>query len=336
MNITVFSTKLYDKRSFLAAVSQRTDAAHLRWHWLQDTLSTHTARFAKGSSAVCCFVNDTLDADCLQELAHHGVKLVCLRCAGFNQVDLVAAKHHDIQVVRVPEYSPHSVAEHTVGLMVMLNRHLHKAYNRVREGNFSLEGLLGIDFHGLTAGVIGTGKIGCCVISILQGFGCNVLAFDPKPRTSLEKKGVRYCSMDDLLQQSSIVTLHCPLSDASYHLINKHRIEKMQHGVMLINTSRGGLIDTKAVIHGLKVGQIGSLGLDVYEEEASLFFEDKSSSIIQDDTFMRLLTFPNVVVTGHQAFFTRNAFEAIANHTVENLVRFSKDEPLKATISAQT
>lgn len=336
MNITVFSTKPYDKRSFRAIASQRTDTAHLHWHWLKDSLSAHTARFAEGSSAVCCFVNDILDADCLHQLAHHGVKLVCLRCAGFNQVDLVTAQQLGIQVVRVPEYSPHAVAEHTVGLMVMLNRHLHKAYNRVREGNFSLDGLLGIDFHGLTAGVVGTGKIGCCVISILQGFGCNVLAFDPKPRSDLETQGVRYCGMDDLLHQSSIVTLHCPLTDDSYHLINKHRIEQMKHGAMLINTSRGGLIDTKAVIQGLKVGQIGSLGLDVYEEEASLFFEDKSSSIIQDDTFMRLLTFPNVVVTGHQAFFTQNALDAIANLTIENLVRFSKNEPLEATIAATT
>jgi len=233
----------------------------------------------------------------------------------------------------VPEYSPHAVAEHTVGLVLMLNRRLHKAYNRVREGNFALDGLLGFDLHGRTAGVIGTGKIGRCVAEILLGFGCRVLAHDLHAAEELVDRGVVYLPLDELLQQSRIVSLHCPLLPTTYHLINAERINLMQPGAMLINTSRGGLVDTGAVIEGLKQGQIGSLGLDVYEEEADLFFDDKSGTVIQDDLFMRLLTFPNVVVTAHQAFFTRDALEAIASQTVRNLQHFTRGEPLEAVVA---
>jgi len=291
------------------------------------------ARLAAGAAAVNCFVNDTLDAPTLEKLADLGVRLVTLRCAGFNQVDLAAAARLGLPVTRVPEYSPHAVAEHTVGLMLMLDRKLHKAYNRVREGDFSLHGLLGFDLHGRTAGVVGTGRIGSRVVEILLGFGCQVLAHDPRPDPALVARGVRFVPLEELLATADVVTLHCPLTPTSRHLIDERAIARMKPGVMLINTGRGGLIDTRAVIAGLKSGRIGHLGLDVYEEEAELFFEDRSDSIIADDVFMRLLTFPNVVVTAHQAFFTRNALQAIAAQTVRNLVHFQRGEPLEARVT---
>jgi D-lactate dehydrogenase len=328
MRVAAFSIKPYDRESLVAASA----GLPLEWTWLEPRLDRETARLAEGAVAVNCFVNDSLDAATLDRLAELGVKLITLRCAGFNQVDLGAASRLGLAVTRVPEYSPHAVAEHTVGLMLMLDRKLHKAYNRVREGNFSLDGLLGFDLHGRTAGVVGTGRIGRRVVEILLGFGCRVLAHDPRPEADLVARGADFVPLDDLLAGSDIVTLHCPLTKASHHLIDSRAIGLMKPGTMLINTSRGGLVDTQAVIAGLKSGRIGHLGLDVYEEEADLFFDDHSNSIIHDDTFMRLLTFPNVVVTAHQAFFTKNALDAIAAQTIRNLMHFHRGEPLEAVV----
>jgi len=255
--------------------------------------------------------------------------LIALRCAGYNNVDLTAAKKHGIAVVRVPGYSPYAVAEHTIGLMLALNRNLHRAYNRVREGNFALDGLLGFDVHGKTAGIIGTGKIGTVVAQILVGFGCPTAAFDPFPNERCRSLGVRYVNLDELLAQSDIITLHCPLTPENKHMIDATALQKMKPGVMLINTSRGALIDTAAVIEALKSGKVGYLGLDVYEEEEQIFFEDRSALIISDDVFSRLLTFPNVIITGHQAFFTREALENIAATTIDNITKFERGEKLE-------
>jgi len=330
MIVAAFSTKPYD-REFLERAAAGTG---IEWRWFESRLEADTARLAEGAQAVNCFVNDDLGAVVLERLHGLGVRLVTLRCAGFNQVDLPAAARLGLPVVRVPEYSPHAVAEHAVGLVLMLDRRLHKAFNRVREGNFSLDGLLGSDLHGRTVGVVGTGKIGRCFAEIMLGFGCRILAHDPRPDAALEARGVAYVPLADLLRDSDIVSLHCPLTPATHHLIDASRIKLMKPGVMLVNTSRGGLVDTRAVIAALKTRHIGHLGLDVYEEEADLFFEDKSGEIISDDVFSRLLTFPNVVVTAHQAFFTRNALEAIAAQTVRNLVHFMRGEPLEAVVRA--
>lgn len=330
MRVAAFSIKPYDRESLAAASS----GLPIEWSWFTPHLSPETARLADGAVAVNCFVNDRLDATTLEALAALGVRLVTLRCAGFNQVDLAAAARLALPVVRVPEYSPHAVAEHTIGLVLTLDRRLHKAYNRVREGNFSLEGLLGFDLHGRTVGVVGTGRIGRRVAEICLGFGCRVLAHDPTPEPDLAARGVVFVPLDELLATSDIVTLHCPLTPRTRHMIDDRAIALMKRGVMLINTSRGGLVDTRAVIAALKSGQIGHLGLDVYEEEADLFFDDRSDSIIDDDVFTRLLTFPNVVITAHQAFFTRNALDAIATQTVRNLMHFQRDEPLEAVVRA--
>lgn len=324
MKTAVFSTKPYDKQ-FLQAACVQPDAHELVF--FEPRLTRETVPLAAGFRAVCAFVNDVLDAVTLAQLAELGVRLIALRCAGFNHVDLHAAQRHGLCVVRVPAYSPHAVAEHTVGLMLALNRKLHKAYARVRDGNFSLEGLLGWDLYGQTAGVVGTGRIGCVVARILHGFGLRVLAHDLAPSQELRDLGVRYVPLDELLRESDIVTLHCPLVPETHHLINAEALRQMKPGVMLINTSRGPLIDTQAVIQALKSGHIGSLGLDVYEEEADLFFEDLSNQVIQDDVFTRLLTFPNVLITAHQAFFTRNALESIARQTLRNLSCFERGEP---------
>jgi D-lactate dehydrogenase len=255
----------------------------------------------------------------LQALAKDGTRLVALRCAGFNNVDLKAAQANNILVVRVPAYSPHTIAEHTVALLLTLNRGIHRAYNRVREGNFSLDGLLGFELHGLTVGIIGTGRIGLEVAKIMAGFRCHVVGYDLIPNPDSEKAGMRYAELDEVFAVADILTLHCPLTPQTHHIVNAQAIQKMKTGVVLINTSRGGLIDTAAVIDGLKSGRIGYLGLDVYEEEGDLFFEDLSNVVLQDDTFARLLTFPNVVITGHQAFFTRNAMKQIAQTTLANV-----------------
>lgn len=321
MNIAVFSTKSYD-RTFLEKANEQYGHSLT---FLKPTLDQHTAQLAFGYEAICVFVNDHLHAEVLESLAEQGLKCIALRCAGFNNVDLKAADRLGIQILRVPAYSPHGVAEHAIALMMALNRKLYRAHNRVREGNFSLEGLLGFDMYGKTVGVIGTGKIGRILAKIMLGFDMKVLAYDPYPHPECEAMGIEYVSLDELFAQSDVISLHVPLLKDTYHLIDDNAIAKMKDGVMIINTSRGKLIDTQAVINGLKSGRIGYLGLDVYEEEEELFFEDLSSQVIQDDVFARLLTFPNVMVTGHQAFFTQTALTNIAEVTLSNVADFERD-----------
>lgn len=315
MRVAFFSTKPYDRRFFTAANEQH----GFELKFFEPRLTPETMALAQGFDAVCVFVNDQLDADILEQLKDAGIKTIALRCAGFNNVDLKAAEDAGLQVVRVPAYSPYAVAEHTVGLMLTLNRRIHRAYNRVREANFALDGLLGFDFHGKTVGVIGTGRTGALTAKIMHGFGCDLLGSDMRENPDCLELGMKYMPVDDLLAKADVVTLHCPLTPETEHLINEKRVQKMKPGVMLINTSRGRVVDTKAVIEGLKSGQIGSVGMDVYEEEADYFFEDLSNNVIADDVLARLLTFPNVLVTGHQAFFTREAMQAIADTTLNNL-----------------
>jgi len=273
---------------------------------------------AEGADAVCAFVNDSLDAQVLESLHKQGVKAVALRCAGFNNVNLDAAKRLGIEVARVPAYSPEAVAEHAIALMMTLNRKTHRAYNRVREGNFALEGLLGMTIHRKTAGVIGTGKIGLATAKILKGFGCRVLGYDPMFNPEFKNIGEE-ASLEELLSQSDIVTLHCPLLPQTHHMFNSETFAAMKKGAMLINTSRGGLVDTTDAIKALKSRQLGGLAIDVYEQESSLFFRDLSDNIIEDDVFERLMTFPNVIVSGHQGFFTQEALNEIAEVTLSNL-----------------
>jgi D-lactate dehydrogenase len=312
MKIIVFSTKPYDRR-FLEQAADGQD-----FTFVEPALDSTTAALAAGHEAVCVFVNDEVTADVLESIAEMGVKLILLRCAGFNNVDVTAADRLGIAIGRVPAYSPHAVAEHTLGLILSLNRKIHRAYNRVREGNMSLDGLLGFDLYGKTVGVVGTGEIGSVVCHILHGLGCKVLAVDPYPNGALDALGVDYVGLDDLLAASDIITLHCPLTPQTRHMIDEAAFRKMRDGTMLINTSRGALIDTPATIEALKDGKLGALGIDVYEEEGHLFFENLSGQVIHDDVFARLLTLPNVLVTGHQAFFTREALEAISRTTVAN------------------
>lgn len=326
MRVAFFSTKPYDQHSFdeaNARLAASGGIAH-ELRFLEARLTAETAELAQGHDAVCPFVNDRLDASVLQTLARGGTRVIALRSAGFNHVDLAAARELGVRVVRVPAYSPYAVAEHAVGLMLTLNRKLHRAFNRVRDGNFALEGLLGFDLHGRTAGIVGTGNIGRVVARILHGFACRLLAYDVAPSAECKQLGVRYVGLETLLADSDIVTLHCPLTPQTHHLIDSRALAAMKPGAMLINTSRGGLIDTRSVIEALKAGTIGYLGLDVYEEEAALFFEDLSGSVIQDDVFTRLLTFPNVVITGHQAFFTREALAGIAETTLDNLTALER------------
>ena len=318
MKVTVFNTKPYVEEFFTRA----NGAFGHELVFLGEHLNANTAALATGSGGICIFVNDTTDAAILEQLKAVGVELIALRCAGFNNVDLEAAAELGITVVRVPAYSPYAVAEHTVGLMLALNRRIYRAHTRVREGNFSLEGLMGFDLNGTPVGVVGTGKIGEIVLKILSGFGCDLYAFDPNENPECVKLGVKYVPLDEIFQRCYVISLHCPLVPQTHHLIDEKAIEKMRDCVMLINTSRGALIDTKAVIRGLKSGKIGYLGLDVYEEEGDIFFEDLSNKIIQDDVFARLLLFPNVIVTGHQAFFTHNAVQAIAETTLSNITAF--------------
>lgn len=324
MRVAVFSTQPYDRRFLDAAnADNRHELVYFEPH-----LCAGTARLAEGFEGVCVFVHDVLDAGVLAHLAAHGTKLVALRCAGFNNVDLAAAEKAGLAVVRVPAYSPYAVAEHAVGLMLALNRKIHRAYHRVREGNFALEGLIGFDMRGKTAGVVGTGKIGAIVAEILKGFGCTLLAYDPYPSEACKALGVEYVTLADLLARSDIVTLHVPLTPQTKYLINEPAIARMKPGAMLVNTSRGALVDTRAAIEALKTGKLGYLGLDVYEEEGDLFFRDLSGEVLKDDVFARLLTFPNVVVTAHQAFFTRNAMQNIAETTLGNIDAFAAGKPL--------
>jgi D-lactate dehydrogenase len=324
MRIAVFSTKPYDRVHLGKAAA----AAGHDLTFLEPRLDRSTARLAEGFPAVCVFVNDTLDAEALAALAAGGTRIVALRAAGFNNVDLEAAERLGLTVVRVPAYSPHAVAEFTVGLLLALDRRIYRAWVRVRDGNFALEGLIGHDIHAKTIGIVGTGRIGALVARIFRlGFGCDVLAADRYEVSALKEIGVVYTSVDDLIARSDIISLHCPLTPETHHLIGAAAIAKAKRGVILINTSRGALIDAEAVIAGLKSGQIGGVALDVYEQEADLFFEDLSNEIIQDDVFQRLLTFPNVLVTGHQAFFTEEALNAIAETTMGNVAEEEAGRP---------
>ena len=322
MRIAFFSTKPYDRVSFEEANGEH---GH-ELHYFEPRLTPETVQLAHGFDAVCAFVNDQVDGTVIETLADGGTELILLRSAGFNHVDLEAAADRGLTVARVPAYSPYAVAEHAMGLVLTLNRKFHRAYARVREGNFALDGLLGFDLHRKTVGVVGTGKIGAVFARIADGFGCRVLAHDPYPNEEVRALGARYVEMEALLAESDIIALHLPLTPETHHLIDADAISRMKEGVMLVNTSRGGLVDTRAVIEGLKSGRIGSLGLDVYEEEADLFFEDLSGEVIQDDVFARLLTFPNVLVTGHQGFFTREALAGIAGTTLGNATAFARGE----------
>jgi len=324
MRIAVFSTKnwvsaAFDRANTAGAKGTAGGGERFHLHYLEAKLDERTLSLAEGHETVCVFVNDVLDVPVIDGLAEMGVKYIALRCAGFNNVDLKQAYKRHISVVRVPAYSPYSVAEHALGLILALNRRYHRAYNRVREGNFSLDGLLGYDIHGKTVGVIGTGKIGQVFCRLMQGFETRILAYDLFPNAELKKSGVDYVSLEDIYAHADIISLHCPFTHDTFHLINAAAVQSMKTGVTIINTSRGPLIDSQAVIQGLKSGKIGYLGLDVYEEEADLFFEDLSDTVIQDDTFVRLQTFPNVLITAHQAFFTREAVDSIAETTLGNL-----------------
>ena len=324
MRCLVTSARPYDQQFLSAANNGRHELV-----FTETTLNAETAFIAQGYPALCPFVDDTLDAKTLEIIARLGTKLLVLRSTGFNHVDIPAAEKQGITVMRVRDYSPCAVAEYAVGLMLALNRHLHKAYNRVRDGNFLLDGLLGFDMHGKTVGIVGTGKIGVALARILHGMGCHLLAYDITPNPDCQELGVAYVSLEELLTKSRIVSLHLPLLPETRHLMNAERFALMPDGAVLINTSRGSLIDTTALIAALKSRHLGAVGLDVYEEEAELYFKDHYDDIICDDSFERLLTFPNVIVTGHQVFFTREALKTIADTTIQNLDDYSdgKDNP---------
>eukprot|EP01103_Thecamoeba_quadrilineata_P017233 TRINITY_DN6019_c0_g2_i1.p1 TRINITY_DN6019_c0_g2~~TRINITY_DN6019_c0_g2_i1.p1 ORF type:complete len:333 (-),score=61.75 TRINITY_DN6019_c0_g2_i1:7-1005(-) len=321
MKIVFFSTQPYDRTYF---DRYKPEGIEYTYHSIQ--LDSDSVSLVKDHDAVCIFVNDNVDANIIKQLASQKVRFIVLRCAGFNNVDLQAAKDNNLTVVRVPEYSPHAVAEHAVALILTLNRKTHKAYNRIREGNFSLDRLIGFDIYEKTIGVIGTGKIGATFCKIIKGFGTNVIAYDVIENEELKSEGVKYVPLDELLTKSDIISLHCPLLDSTKKIINADSINKMKDGVMLINTSRGGLFDTHAVIDALKKRKIGYLGMDVYEKEGKLFFYDHSEKMLDDDVFQRLVSFPNVLVTGHQAFFTEEALSQIAKVTIDNITKVERGE----------
>jgi D-lactate dehydrogenase len=320
MKIAVFSSKPYDEIYLNKFVG-----AEQKIVFFETKLDQKTVALAEGFDVICCFVNDDLSEQTIHKLAEFGIKLIALRCAGFNNVNLAAAEANGISICRVPEYSPHAVAEHALALLLSLNRNIHRAFNRVRENDYSLNGLLGFDLYQKKVGVIGTGKIGATFISIMKGLGCEVIAYDPYPNEKVKDMGVSYVSLEKIWAESDIISLHCPLLPTTHHIINSNSIPQMKRGVALINTSRGALVDTREVILALKSGQVGYLGLDVYEEEASLFFEDQSNQLLQDDIFARLQTFPNVLITGHQAFFTKEALSEIGRITFENINHFSEN-----------
>jgi D-lactate dehydrogenase len=327
MRVACFSTQPHDQQFLVTAAQSET----LEWTFFETRLDLHTASLAAGHQAVCCSVNDELSRDTLTRIYQLGVRSVAMRCSGFNNLDLQSCATLGIRVARVPTYSPHAVAEHTIGLLLSLNRRLHKAFNRVREGNFALHGLLGFELHQKTVGVVGTGKIGRVVVDILQGFGCRVVAHDLNP----SRDDIEYLPLSQLLEVSRIVTLHCPLTPQSHHMINRETLDRMPRGTILVNTSRAGLVDTGAVIDALKSGHLEGLAIDVYEEEGDLFFQDLSNRVIQSDTLARLQTFPNVVMTGHQAVFTQEALSAIAATTVENLVKFAENRRCQNEITLE-
>ncbi|AGH80916.1 D-lactate dehydrogenase [Psychromonas sp. CNPT3] len=316
MKIAMFSTRSYDINHFDPLLKDQTE---MQFEYFDTQLNMHTVQLAQGADAVCVFVNDDLSAPVLNKLCELGIKIIALRCAGFNNVDLYVAKENNMTVVRVPAYSPEAVAEHSVALIMTLNRRIHKAYQRTRDANFSLDGLVGFNLFGKSVGVIGTGKIGVAFIKILKGFGCHVLAYDPYPSDFAKQAGADYVELDELFKRSDIISLHCPLTDSNHHLMDRNSFAKMKDGVMLINTSRGGLLNADDAIQALKSGRIGSLGLDVYEEEELLFFGDHSNETITDDTFRRLSACHNVIFTGHQAFLTTEALSNIAEVTLLNL-----------------
>ncbi len=317
MNVAIYSSKPYDKMFFDDA-----NKAHHHLVFFEPPLNADTAKLASGFEVVCVFVNDHLDRKTLEALALLGVKMIALRCAGYNNIDLHAAAALNLTIARVPAYSPHGVAEHAVALILALNRKICRANTRVHDGNFALEGLLGFELHGKTIGIMGTGKIGQIFAGIMKGFGCNILAFDAHINPAVQALGAQYVPKEDLFAQSDIISLHLPLLPETKHCINKQSLALMKDNVMIINTSRGGLIQSSCLIAGLKTHKIGYLGLDVYEEEDGMFFEDLSGKVIADDTFARLLSFPNVIITGHQAFFTQNALVNIAGTTMANITRF--------------
>jgi D-lactate dehydrogenase len=322
MKVAVFSTRSYDTEFLDKANSE---GKH-ELVYFESSLKIKTVRLAENFDAVCVFVNDTLTAEVIESLKNTGIKLIVLRCAGFNNVDVASAYRNDIKVLRVASYSPTTIAEHAVALILTLDRKTHKAYNRVREGNFSIERLTGFELAGKTAGVIGTGRIGSAFASIMKGFRCNVIAYDNHPDMELENRVLTYHSLEEVFQMSDIISLHCPLTPETNHIINKNSLEMMKNGVMLINTSRGKLIDTEAAIEALKEGKLGYLGIDVYEQEEKLFYKDLSEMVIRDDKISRLMTFPNVLVTAHQAYFTDIALTQIAQTTIGNLTGFEKGE----------
>lgn len=326
MEVAIFSCKPYDKRTLSAYANNRsvkgnrTSNIALSLSYFESRLCMETISLAKGFDAVSCFVNDDVNAEVIQGLQQQGTHTIVLRCAGFNNVDLDAAKKAGIKVFHVPDYSPTSVAEHAVALIMTLNRKTHRAYHRVKEGNFALEGLMGFNLAGRTVGCIGTGRIGAAFCRIIRGFGCKVLCYDLSPSKALLDQGYSYVTLDELYRQSDIISLHCPLNASTHHLINKDSLQKMKNGVMIINTSRGALVHAQEAIDALYSQKIGYLGLDVYEQENKMFFEDMSSHIIQDSVFQLMLTFPNVVVTGHQGYFTEEALNHIAETTIDNLL----------------
>lgn len=330
MKTAVFSTKPYD-REFLGRANE---AAGHELVFFESRLTPQTVKLTEGFESICVFVNDQLDASVLIGLKKTGVKHIALRCAGFNNVDLPSADELGFTVTRVPAYSPYAVAEHAVALMLALNRKIYWAHSRVRDGNFSLDGLLGFDLHGKTIGVVGTGKIGQTLAEALHGFGCELLGVDRRENARCVEVGMKYVELEELFAQSDVISLHCPLTPDTHHLVNSEAIARMKRGVMIINTSRGGLINTKAAIEGLKSGKIGYMGLDVYEEEEDLFFEDKTFEVRRDDEFARLTTFPNVIITGHQAYFTREALERIAETTLANIAEFENGIDLTNRVSA--
>jgi D-lactate dehydrogenase len=324
MKISFFSTQPYD-RTFFEAHNKRFG---FDLHFYEVGLNEQTVHLIDRSEAVCVFVNDRITNQVIERMVGQGVKIIALRCAGFNNVDLEAAKSNNIKVVRVPAYSPHAVAEHAVAMIMALNRKTHKAYNRIREQNFSLNGLMGFDLSGKTVGVIGTGNIVRVFCKIMLGFGCRVIAYDVKEQEELKASGVKYVPLNELLTNSDIISLHCPLNESTKYIIGDGNIALMKKGCMLINTSRGGLINTKNVINALKSGQLCGLGIDVYEQEETLFFRDLSASIVEDDVITRLMSFPNVLITSHQGFFTVEAMDQISETTLNNLRAFESGEAL--------
>jgi len=320
--LAFFDTKPYDRPHF----SREAEAKGMEIRWLENKLNKTTAVLAKGCSAVCCFVNDEVDAACIDALRDNGVKAIALRCAGYNNVDLLRARSAGLRVFRVPAYSPESVAEHAAAMLFTLARKTHRAFTRTRERNFSLDGLVGTELSGKTVGVVGTGKVGLAFCRICQGMGMKVIASDPYPKWGC---GIEYVRMDELFRRSDVISLHCPLTPESYRLINRSTFHYLKPGVIIINTSRGALIDSEALLEGIKSGKVGAAGLDVYEEEADVFYEDVSQKIMRDDTLNLLLSQPNVLVTSHQAFLTDEALRAIAAVTTDNLTRFYGGLPVE-------